>query len=206
MLAIQDPAELFGIAAGGWGSCQCFCLRDAKSRRQQAGGRRRLLLPPPPQGGLVCASWSAFHNPTPVLSSTILSPSISPTLNPHSHDITSSHHQPQQVLECDNPEHGRDDWDACPFAHPGEVVTRRPPQTHLPKLCPKARRACRKGRACAYAHNVFEHWLHPSRFKTEPCANGARCGFFCGVGWGSLCVLLLWGGARCCRGGLALNP
>jgi hypothetical protein len=53
---------------------------------------------------------------------------------------------PPQVVDCDNPDHGRDDWDACPFAHAGEVVTRRPPQTHLPKLCPKARRACRKGR------------------------------------------------------------
>lgn len=80
-----------------------------------------------------------------------------------------------KVVECDNPEHSRDDWDMCPFAHVGEVVTRRPPQTHLPKLCPKARRACRKGRACPYAHNVFEHWLHPSRFKTEICQHGASC-------------------------------
>ncbi|GBF97613.1 hypothetical protein Rsub_10749 [Raphidocelis subcapitata] len=80
-----------------------------------------------------------------------------------------------KVVECDNPQHTRDDWDTCPFAHVGEVVTRRPPQTHLPKLCPKARRACRKGAACCYAHNVFEHWLHPSRFKTEMCSHGARC-------------------------------
>ena len=64
-----------------------------------------------------------------------------------------------KVVECDNPEHTRNDWDACPFAHAGEVVTRRPPHAHLPKLCPKARRACRKGRACPYAHNVFEHWV-----------------------------------------------
>jgi hypothetical protein len=83
---------------------------------------------------------------------------------------------PHQVVECDNLEHTRDDWDTCPFAHVGEVVTRRPPHTHLPKLCPKARRACRKGRACPYAHNVFEHWLHPSRFKTEICQHGSRCG------------------------------
>ncbi|KAI8463152.1 MAG: hypothetical protein J3K34DRAFT_496570 [Monoraphidium minutum] len=83
--------------------------------------------------------------------------------------------QGQGVVECDNPQHTRDDWDACPFAHAGEVVTRRPPQTHLPKLCPKARRACRKGRACPYAHNVFEHWLHPSRFKTEICQHGGAC-------------------------------
>ncbi|GBF94193.1 hypothetical protein Rsub_06463 [Raphidocelis subcapitata] len=80
-----------------------------------------------------------------------------------------------KVVECDNPEHTRDDWDMCPFAHVGEVVTRRPPQTHLPKLCPKARRACRKGRACVHAHNCFELWLHPSRFKTELCSHGARC-------------------------------
>ncbi len=80
-----------------------------------------------------------------------------------------------KVVDCDNPEHSRADWDMCPFAHAGEVVTRRPPQTHLPKLCPKARRACRKGRACPYAHNVFEHWLHPSRFKTEICQHAAAC-------------------------------
>jgi hypothetical protein len=79
-----------------------------------------------------------------------------------------------QVVECDNPEHTREEWDACPFAHVGEVVTRRAPQTHLPKLCPKARRACRKGRGCPYAHNVFELWLHPSRFKTEICQHGGR--------------------------------
>ncbi|KIZ06466.1 Zinc finger CCCH domain-containing protein 10 [Monoraphidium neglectum] len=85
-------------------------------------------------------------------------------------------HLQAQVVDCDNPDHGRDDWDACPFAHAGEVVTRRPPQTHLPKLCPKARRACRKGRSCPYAHNVFEHWLHPSRFKTEICQHGSACG------------------------------
>lgn len=60
---------------------------------------------------------------------------------------------PSQVIDCTNPLHTRDDADTCPFVHPGEAVTRRPPHTHLPKLCPKARRACRKGRACPYAHN-----------------------------------------------------
>jgi hypothetical protein len=69
-----------------------------------------------------------------------------------------------KVVMCDNPLHARDDWDTCPFAHPGETVTRRPPATHLPKLCPKARRACRKGLACPYAHNVFEREYGP-----RPC-------------------------------------
>ena len=34
---------------------------------------------------------------------------------------------------------------------------------------------CKRGDACAYAHGVFECWLHPSRYRTQLCKEGAAC-------------------------------
>jgi len=33
----------------------------------------------------------------------------------------------------------------------------------------------RRGDACPHAHGVFETWLHPSRYRTQPCRAGAAC-------------------------------
>ena len=29
--------------------------------------------------------------------------------------------------------------------------------------------ACVRGDNCPYAHNVFEYWLHPTRYRTQLC-------------------------------------
>ena len=36
-------------------------------------------------------------------------------------------------------------------------------------------RKCPRGDSCPYAHNVFEYWLHPSRYRTQLCKDGAAC-------------------------------
>ncbi|KAG6389405.1 hypothetical protein SASPL_150873 [Salvia splendens] len=70
------------------------------------------------------------------------------------------------------------DWTECPFAHPGEKARRRDPRRHhySGTACPDFRRgACRKGDACEHAHGVFECWLHPARYRTQPCKDGTHC-------------------------------
>jgi hypothetical protein len=34
---------------------------------------------------------------------------------------------------------------------------------------------CIRGDLCPYAHGVFECWLHPSRYRTQLCKDGATC-------------------------------
>ncbi|KAL6842293.1 hypothetical protein ACP4OV_027941 [Aristida adscensionis] len=70
------------------------------------------------------------------------------------------------------------DWTDCPFAHPGEKARRRDPRRHhySGAACPDFRRgACRRGDACDLAHGVFECWLHPARYRTQPCKDGTAC-------------------------------
>ncbi|XP_057799771.1 zinc finger CCCH domain-containing protein 20-like [Salvia miltiorrhiza] len=70
------------------------------------------------------------------------------------------------------------DWTECPFAHPGEKARRRDPRRHhySGSACPDFRRgACRRGDACEHAHGVFECWLHPARYRTQPCKDGTHC-------------------------------
>ncbi|GER56110.1 zinc finger CCCH domain-containing protein [Striga asiatica] len=70
------------------------------------------------------------------------------------------------------------DWTECPFAHPGEKARRRDPRRHhySGSPCPDFRRgACRRGDSCDYAHGVFECWLHPARYRTQPCKDGIHC-------------------------------
>lgn len=70
------------------------------------------------------------------------------------------------------------DWTECPYAHPGEKARRRDPRKfhYSGTACPEFRRgSCRKGDSCEYAHGVFECWLHPARYRTQPCKDGPHC-------------------------------
>ncbi|KAK4781210.1 hypothetical protein SAY87_017316 [Trapa incisa] len=70
------------------------------------------------------------------------------------------------------------DWTACPFAHPGEKARRRDPRKYhySGAPCPDFRKgSCRKGETCKFAHGVFECWLHPARYRTQPCKDGMSC-------------------------------
>ncbi|WOL08192.1 hypothetical protein Cni_G16944 [Canna indica] len=71
------------------------------------------------------------------------------------------------------------DWTECPFAHPGEKARRRDPQKHhySGTPCPDFRKVCgcKRGDACELAHGVFECWLHPDRYRTQPCKDGIDC-------------------------------
>ncbi|KAF8034199.1 hypothetical protein BT93_C0472 [Corymbia citriodora subsp. variegata] len=70
------------------------------------------------------------------------------------------------------------DWTECPYAHPGEKARRRDPRRHgySGAACPDFRSGhCPKGDACELAHGVFECWLHPSRYRTQPCKDGLNC-------------------------------
>eukprot|EP00798_Chlamydomonas_sp_ICE-L_P030224 gene30224-35213_t len=70
-------------------------------------------------------------------------------------------------------------WSFCPCGHEGETGRRRDPRTvpYKPDLCPlaKAKKNCPLGEHCLLAHNVFEHWLHPARYKTRLCTFGPKC-------------------------------
>lgn len=70
------------------------------------------------------------------------------------------------------------DWTECPYAHAGEKARRRDPRKfhYSSTSCPDFRKGnCRKGDACEYAHGVFECWLHPARYRTQPCKDGVNC-------------------------------
>lgn len=70
------------------------------------------------------------------------------------------------------------DWTECPYAHPGEKARRRDPRKYhySGTACPEFRKgSCKKGDACEFAHGVFECWLHPSRYRTQPCKDGTSC-------------------------------
>ncbi|KAB1219786.1 Zinc finger CCCH domain-containing protein 20 [Morella rubra] len=70
------------------------------------------------------------------------------------------------------------DWTECPYAHPGEKARRRDPRKYLYSgtACPDFRRgSCKKGDSCEFAHGVFECWLHPARYRTQPCKDGPSC-------------------------------
>ncbi|XP_024376481.1 uncharacterized protein [Physcomitrium patens] len=70
------------------------------------------------------------------------------------------------------------DWTECPFAHPGEKARRRDPRRfhYSGTACPDFRKgSCRRGDMCEFAHGVFECWLHPARYRTQPCKDGRNC-------------------------------
>lgn len=69
------------------------------------------------------------------------------------------------------------DWTSCPYAHSGESARRREPSMYKPIPCPESKggNPCPRGDSCKYAHNDFEYWLHPARYKTEYCKQGPGC-------------------------------
>lgn len=71
------------------------------------------------------------------------------------------------------------DWTDCPYAHPGEKARRRDPRKYNYSSTPCAEfrkgSGCKKGDGCELAHGVFECWLHPARYRTQPCKDGAFC-------------------------------
>ncbi|KAE9607592.1 hypothetical protein Lal_00026799 [Lupinus albus] len=70
------------------------------------------------------------------------------------------------------------DWTECPYAHPGEKARRRDPRKfhYSGTACPDFRKGgCQKGDACEFSHGVFECWLHPARYRTQPCKDGVSC-------------------------------
>ncbi|KAL3500643.1 hypothetical protein ACH5RR_039736 [Cinchona calisaya] len=70
------------------------------------------------------------------------------------------------------------DWTECPYAHPGEKARRRDPRKYhySGSACPDFRKgACKRGDSCEFAHGVFECWLHPARYRTQPCKDGTQC-------------------------------
>eukprot|EP00208_Stichococcus_sp_RCC1054_P005147 CAMPEP_0206137268 /NCGR_PEP_ID=MMETSP1473-20131121/2422_1 /ASSEMBLY_ACC=CAM_ASM_001109 /TAXON_ID=1461547 /ORGANISM="Stichococcus sp, Strain RCC1054" /LENGTH=704 /DNA_ID=CAMNT_0053530267 /DNA_START=127 /DNA_END=2241 /DNA_ORIENTATION=- len=71
------------------------------------------------------------------------------------------------------------DWTVCPFAHPGEKARRRDPRvtSYTGIACPDMKKdgVCVRGELCPYAHNVFEYWLHPTRYRTQLCNDGTNC-------------------------------
>ncbi|PSC70828.1 coiled-coil domain-containing 94-like protein isoform A [Micractinium conductrix] len=71
------------------------------------------------------------------------------------------------------------DWTECPFAHPQEKARRRDPRVHnyTGIACPSMKKegCCAFGDHCPYAHNVFEYWLHPTRYRTQLCNDGSNC-------------------------------
>ncbi|KAK4343396.1 hypothetical protein RND71_036490 [Anisodus tanguticus] len=70
------------------------------------------------------------------------------------------------------------DWIECPYVHPGEKARRRDPSKYhySGTACPDFRKgSCNRGDTCEFAHGVFECWLHPSRYRTQPCKDGLDC-------------------------------
>ncbi|KAE8700401.1 Zinc finger CCCH domain-containing protein 49 [Hibiscus syriacus] len=70
------------------------------------------------------------------------------------------------------------DWTECPYAHPGEKARRRDPRKfhYSGTACLDFRSGnCKRGDSCEFAHGVFECWLHPARYRTQPCKDGTGC-------------------------------
>ncbi|GMH37513.1 hypothetical protein BSKO_05386 [Bryopsis sp. KO-2023] len=81
-----------------------------------------------------------------------------------------------KVTPCDKTY--RHNWRTCPFAHKNETARRRDHQMikYHAVIChhAKQKEPCPQGENCPCAHNVFEYWLLPSRFKTDMCMHGNK--------------------------------
>ncbi|KAK1408553.1 hypothetical protein QVD17_40427 [Tagetes erecta] len=81
-----------------------------------------------------------------------------------------------KVRKCARPR--SHDWTDCPYVHPGEKARRRDPRkySYSGTACLEYRKGnCKKGDGCEFAHGVFECWLHPNRYRTQPCKDGGSC-------------------------------
>lgn len=82
-----------------------------------------------------------------------------------------------KVTPCNKP--FAHDWSSCPCSHAGERAARRDPRAvpYRSIACAYAKRRipCPDGDQCLNAHNLYEYWLHPDRFKTEICQHGQCC-------------------------------
>ncbi|KAK4716385.1 hypothetical protein R3W88_014723 [Solanum pinnatisectum] len=70
------------------------------------------------------------------------------------------------------------DWTSCPFIYQGDKARRRDPRkyNYLPISCPGYKFAsCVKGDHCELCHGVFEYWLQPAKYRTNPCQAGTSC-------------------------------
>ncbi|KAJ9509654.1 hypothetical protein QJQ45_011334 [Haematococcus lacustris] len=60
-----------------------------------------------------------------------------------------------------------------------EKAKRRDPRLHqyTGVACPEMKKSmtCPRGDSCTFSHNVFEYWLHPSRYRTQLCNDGIGC-------------------------------
>ncbi|RVW96361.1 Zinc finger CCCH domain-containing protein 49 [Vitis vinifera] len=43
------------------------------------------------------------------------------------------------------------------------------------RVLTSGRGTAKKGDSCEFAHGVFECWLHPARYRTQPCKDGPNC-------------------------------
>jgi hypothetical protein len=96
--------------------------------------------------------------------------------------LVNAHSRVAQVEPCVR--RNRHDEITCPFFHVNETkARRRDPSTYVSVPCPdftsgtvKSRRpACPRGERCGFAHNAWEYWLHPTRYRTEMCKLGLAC-------------------------------
>ncbi|KAK9075968.1 hypothetical protein SSX86_004298 [Deinandra increscens subsp. villosa] len=81
-----------------------------------------------------------------------------------------------KIRKCSRPQ--SHDWTDCPYVHPGEKARRRDPRKYgySGTACSEFRKgSCKKGDGCEFAHGVFECWLHPHRYRTQPCKDGVGC-------------------------------
>ncbi|GAB4815000.1 hypothetical protein N2152v2_002046 [Parachlorella kessleri] len=80
----------------------------------------------------------------------------------------------EEVSDEDSELYHSDDFRMC-----GEKAARRDPRTHeyTGIACPEMKKqgTCLRGESCPYAHNVFEYWLHPTRYRTQLCNDGPGC-------------------------------
>lgn len=55
------------------------------------------------------------------------------------------------------------------------LLTCSSPTNRIPCIGQMQEGACPRREACPYAHNVFEYWLHPTRYRTQLCNDDNRC-------------------------------
>jgi hypothetical protein len=76
------------------------------------------------------------------------------------------------------------DTTTCPFFHVNEAkARRRDPSLYASVPCPdftsgsssSRRPTCPRGERCCFSHNMWEYWLHPTRYRTELCKLGVAC-------------------------------